>query len=257
MRIAYLDCFSGASGNMMLGALLDAGIEVQQLEAELAHLPVNGYRLDVQSVQRNGLHGIYVDVQLTEAQPHRHLHDIEEIIRNSPLPDSVQARSLAIFGRLAEAEAHVHGSSPDHVHFHEVGGVDAIVDIVGTALMCHLLGIEQVFASPLHIGSGTVRCAHGTLPVPAPATLELLRGVPIYGRDVDAELVTPTGAAILTGLVTDFGDAPPMIVEQIGYGAGSRELPWANLLRISIGQPAPLSQTDVGSTLASGHHHHD
>ena len=235
MKVAYFDCFSGISGNMILGALVDAGLDVERLRAELARLPVSDYTLSAEKVQRRGLRGTYVEVTISEVGVERHLHHIEEIIAGSDLPDEVKQLSLAIFQRLAKAEAHVHGMPMDHVHFHEVGAVDAIVDVVGAAVGLWLMGIEHVYASPVHVGRGTVTCAHGTLPVPAPATQELLRGVPIYGRDVEAELVTPTGAAILTTLVDEFGAAPPMQVAQVGYGAGSRDLPLPNLLRVSIG----------------------
>jgi uncharacterized protein (TIGR00299 family) protein len=236
MRIAYFDCFSGISGNMILGALVDAGLDVERLTAELAHLPISGYALRTEEVRRRGLRGTYVEVEVSEKGVERHLHQIEEIIDGSDLPKAVKSRSQAIFRRLAEAEARVHGMPIDHVHFHEVGAMDAIVDVVGAAVGLWLLGIKRVYASPVHVGCGTVTCAHGTLPVPAPATQELLRGVPIYGRDVEAELVTPTGAAILTTLVEEFGGAPPMQVRQVGYGAGSRDLPLPNLLRVSIGE---------------------
>jgi uncharacterized protein (TIGR00299 family) protein len=236
MRIAYFDCFSGISGNMILGALVDAGLDVERLTAELAHLPISGYALRTEEVRRRGLRGTYVEVEVSEKGVERHLHQIEEIIDGSDLPKAVKSRSQAIFRRLAEAEARVHGMPIDHVHFHEVGAMDAIVDVVGAAVGLWLLGIKRVYASPVHVGCGTVTCAHGTLPVPAPATQELLRGVPIYGRDVEVELVTPTGAAILTTLVEEFGGAPPMQVQQVGYGAGSRDLPLPNLLRVSIGE---------------------
>jgi uncharacterized protein (TIGR00299 family) protein len=236
MRIAYFDCFSGISGNMILGALVDAGLDVERLTAELAHLPISGYALRTEEVRRRGLRGTYVEVEVSEKGVERHLHQIEEIIDGSDLPKAVKSRSQAIFRRLAEAEARVHGMPIDHVHFHEVGAIDAIVDVVGAAVGLWLLGIKRVYASPVHVGCGTVTCAHGTLPVPAPATQELLRGVPIYGRDVEVELVTPTGAAILTTLVEEFGGAPPMQVQQVGYGAGSRDLPLPNLLRVSIGE---------------------
>lgn len=236
MRIAYFDCFSGISGNMILGALVDAGLDVERLTAELAHLPISGYALRAEEVRRRGLRGTYVEVEVSEKGVERHLHQIEEIIDGSDLPKAVKSRSQAIFRRLAEAEARVHGMPIDHVHFHEVGAMDAIVDVVGAAVGLWLLGIKRVYASPVHVGCGTVTCAHGTLPVPAPATQELLRGVPIYGRDVEAELVTPTGAAILTTMVEEFGGAPPMQVQQVGYGAGSRDLPLPNLLRVSIGE---------------------
>jgi len=240
MKIAYFDCFSGVSGDMILGALVDAGLEVERLKAELARLPLSGYRLSAHTVQRRGLRGTHVEVEVSEKGMERHLHEIKEIIESSDLPDEVKARSLTIFRRLAEAEARVHGISIERVHFHEVGAMDAIIDVVGAVVGLWLLGVERVYASPVHVGRGTVRCAHGTLPVPAPATQELLREVPIYGRDVEAELVTPTGAAILTTLVKEFGkefgSAPPMQVEQVGYGAGSRDLPLPNLLRVSIGE---------------------
>jgi len=236
MRIAHFDCFSGISGNMVLGALVDAGLDVERLKAELAKLPVSGYALRVEEVHRHGLRGMHVEVEVSEQGVERHLHEIEEIIHGSDLPEAVKDRSVAIFRRLAKAEAQVHGMPVDHVHFHEVGAMDAIVDVVGAAVGLWLLGIEDITTSPVHVGRGTITCAHGTLPVPAPATQELLRGVPIYGRDVEAELVTPTGAAILTTLVEQFDYAPPMQVEQVGYGAGTQDLPHPNLLRVSIGE---------------------
>jgi uncharacterized protein (TIGR00299 family) protein len=234
--IAYLDCFSGISGNMMLGALLDAGLELERLEAELAKLSISGYKLKVEPVKRHGLSGTHVEVEVSETGVERHLHHVEEIIESSDLPEEVKQRGLGIFRKLAQAEAKVHGAPVESIHFHEVGAIDAIVDVMGAAIGLWLLGIGKICASPVHVGRGTVTCAHGVLPVPAPATLELLRGVPIYGRDVDAELVTPTGAAILTTVAESFGAAAPMRVAHIGYGAGTRELPIANLLRISMGE---------------------
>ncbi len=235
MNVCYFDCFSGVSGNMVLGALVDAGVELEQLREELAQLPVRGYILTSERVLRGRLSGIHVEIDVEEEQPERHLHEIEAIIANSGLAEEIKEQGLSIFRNLAEAEARVHGVCVDDIHFHEVGAVDAIVDVMGSLIGLSLLGVEQVYASPVRVGTGTVVCAHGTLPVPAPATLELLRGVPIYGRDVEAELVTPTGAAILTGVARGFGSAPPMTIDRIGYGAGSRELPHPNLLRISIG----------------------
>lgn len=238
MSVAYFDCFSGISGNMVLGALLDAGLELNDLREGLAHLDIAGYVIRAETVSRGGLRGTHVTVELAGHGPERHLRDIEAIITGSALPERIQAQSLVIFRRLALAEAKVHGMPVDHVHFHEVGAVDAIVDVVGAVVGFDRLGIEQIYASPVRVGRGTVTCAHGVMPVPAPATAELLKGVPTYGRDVDAELVTPTGAAILTALVQGFGAAPPMAVAQIGYGAGTRELPHPNVLRISIGEGA-------------------
>lgn len=235
MKIAYFDCFSGISGDMILGALVDAGVEADQLKTTLADLPISGYDLEMQKASRKGLRGTRVRVRTQAQEVERHLHEIEGIIENSGLSESIKDRSVAIFRRLGEAEAKVHGIPVEHVHFHEVGAVDAIVDVVGSVAGLAMLGVEKVYASPVHIGRGTVTCAHGTLPVPAPATQELLKGVPVYGRDVNSELVTPTGAAILTTLVAEFGHTPPMSVASTGYGAGARDLPLPNFLRISIG----------------------
>lgn len=252
MKIAYLDCFSGISGNMMLGALVDAGVDVAQLEAELARLALTGYTISARQVQRHGLQGTYVEVETAKTQNARHLQDIQTLIQKSDLPQTVKRQSIAIFERMAAAEARVHGIPVEAVHFHEVGAVDAIVDVVGSAIGLWLLGVEMVYASPVHVGRGRLECAHGTLPVPAPATQELLKGVPIYGRDVDLELVTPTGAAILTGLAQSYGNAPPMRVTHIGYGAGSRNLPCPNLVRLCIGEtsdPVPLYEEDAVTLL--------
>jgi uncharacterized protein (TIGR00299 family) protein len=207
--IAYFDCFSGISGNMVLGALVDSGLAPDTLREELGKLNVGGYRLEIQEVNKAGLHGTAVEVHMDEKQPHRHLADIETIIQSGALADRVRERSLRTFRALAGAESKVHGEPVEKIHFHEVGAVDAIVDIVGAAICLELLGVEKVYSSPLHIGAGSVQSAHGRLPVPAPATAELLRGVPVYGRDVDAELVTPTGAALLAGMAAEFGGAPP------------------------------------------------
>jgi uncharacterized protein (TIGR00299 family) protein len=233
--IACFDCFSGISGNMALGALLDCGIAPDTLRSELTKLNLGGYRLEIRETNKAGLRGMAVEVRTDEKQPPRHLKDIEAILQAGALAARVRERSLRTFRVLAEAESKVHGEPVEKIHFHEVGAVDAIVDIVGTAICLELLGVEKVYASPLHIGAGSVQTAHGLLPVPAPATAELLRGVPVYGRDVEAELVTPTGAALLAGMAADFGGAPPMRIERVGYGAGTRDLPWANLLRVTVG----------------------
>jgi uncharacterized protein (TIGR00299 family) protein len=182
-----------------------------------------------------------VDIRVEETQPHRHLKDIEEIIVSSPLSQRVRERSLLVFRKLAQAEAGAHGEPVEKIHFHEVGAVDAILDVVGTAICLEMLGVDKVYSSAIHIGAGTVQTAHGLLPVPAPATAELLKGFPVYGRDADAELVTPTGAALLAALAEPAGDEPPMRIEHVGYGAGSRDLPWANLLRVTVGdESAPV-----------------
>ena len=236
MRFAYLDCSSGISGDMFLGACLDAGLDSQALQAELARLPLGPYQFKVGRVRRGGLAGTEVAITAPGAQPHRHLTSIEQMIESTVLPARVKERSRAIFRRLGEAEALLHDQAIERVHFHEVGAVDAILDIVGACVALELLNIEELTASPLNLGSGRVTAAHGSLPVPAPATAELLRGIPVYSSGVEAELVTPTGAAIVSTLATGFGPLPPMKIEHIGYGAGSRELAGhPNLLRLMIG----------------------
>jgi len=236
MRFAYLDCSSGISGDMFLGACLDAGLDSQALQAELARLPLGPYEFKVGRVRRGGLAGTEVAITAPGAQPHRHLTSIEQMIESTVLPARVKERSRAIFRRLGEAEALLHDQAIERVHFHEVGAVDAILDIVGACVALELLNIEELTASPLNLGSGRVTAAHGSLPVPAPATAELLRGIPVYSSGVEAELVTPTGAAIVSTLATGFGPLPPMKIEHIGYGAGSRELAGhPNLLRLMIG----------------------
>ena len=239
MRIAYFDCFAGASGDMILGALLDAGLEPEVWQGELNKLDLPGYELKVERVQKQGIAATAVRVLASEGSPERHLAEIEELIGTSQLPAEVKETSVEVFRRLAVAEARVHGTTPDRIHFHEVGGVDAIIDIVGSVVGLWLLGIEEIYASALPLGHGFVDCAHGRLPLPAPATVELLQGVPVLSRDVEGELVTPTGAAILTTLAKGFGPFPPMTVEKIGYGAGQRDFPFPNLLRLLVGTISP------------------
>lgn len=236
MKIAYLDCFSGISGDMTLGALVDAGLDFKLLQRDLAGLVLDEYELYEEKVVKQGITGTKVHVLSLEGHVHRHLRDIQDIINRSSLPDEVKEKSIQVFIQLAEAEAKVHGTSVDHVHFHEVGAVDAIVDIVGAAIGFWRLGIEKVYASPVHTGTGFVKAAHGVMPVPAPATLELLRGVPVYAQDIRQELVTPTGAAILTTYCQDFGPMPEFKVERVGYGAGERNLEIPNMLRITLGE---------------------
>ncbi|MCD4733319.1 nickel pincer cofactor biosynthesis protein LarC [bacterium] len=247
MKIAQLNCFSGVSGNMLLGALINAGLEQAALERELAKLNLVGFSLSVERVRRGSIAGTLVNVLCEEQHAHRHLNDIEAIINSSALSSTVKERAVAVFRRLAAAEAQVHGTSIDEVHFHEVGALDAIVDIVGTVAGLELLGVERLYSSPLSLGTGTVDCAHGRLPVPAPATLELLKGVPIRQTAIEAELVTPTGAALVTTLAEGFNPPPSMRVEAIGYGAGSRELASPNLLRLTLGetQQAPTLHDEV------------
>ena len=246
--LAYFDCFSGISGDMTLGALIDLGAPVDWLKKELARMPLIGFDLKVAPVVRNGIQATGVTVDVEDTGKSRNYNDIKLLIEDSVFSSSVKTRSLSVFERLARAEAGIHGCALDDVHFHEVGGIDAIVDIVGTALCLEKLEIRGVTSSRIPVGSGFVECQHGRLPVPAPATVALLKDVPVYGTDITAELVTPTGAAIITCLAESFGLMPPMQIKKIGYGAGQRELPdRPNLLRVIVGKPAESSsslQTD-------------
>jgi hypothetical protein len=236
--IAYLDCFSGVSGDMLLGALVDVGLPLEGLKADLSRLPLSGYEIAAERTTRAGLAGTRVLVKVTESHRHRRLADILNIIAQGDLPRAVSEAARLAFTRLGEAEARVHGRPVEEVHFHETGAVDAIVDVVGTCCGLHSLGISDVYASALPLGGGWVETAHGRLPVPAPATAELLKGVPTYGGPVEAELVTPTGAAIVTAVARGFGPMPPMTVQRVGCGAGGRELAHPNLLRLFIGEAA-------------------
>ena len=293
MRIAYLDCFSGISGDMFLGALVDAGVPVRLLEETVAALNV-GARLETSRVQRSGISAVKVDVfvngekdmpreqyaalrkqrehvhaghhddaeehlhqpvQLLEHnyakseapfstrksdvghEHHRGLKEIREIIRGVSISDNAKKTAISIFEALGTAEAKVHDSEVDHVHFHEVGAADAIVDIVCAAVGVEALGVDQIICSPLNVGGGSVKCAHGTFPVPAPATLELLKDAPVYSSGIQAELVTPTGAAIVKTICARFSSFPPMKIKKVGYGAGSREFSdHANAVRLTLGE---------------------
>ncbi|MEZ8221060.1 hypothetical protein GG496_001230 [Candidatus Fervidibacteria bacterium JGI MDM2 JNZ-1-D12] len=236
MVIAYFDCFAGISGDMALGALLDAGAPLDKLLDGLKSLPLNGWDLKVERVRKGAVAATSVTVLAGENHPERRLADIERIILSSALAESVKVQSLAVFRLLAEAEAKVHGVSVNEVHFHEVGAIDSIVDIVGVVYALHLLGVQEVHASALPFSRGWVRTAHGELPVPAPAAMELLCGIPTYPLDIDTELVTPTGAALLKGLAKSFGVPPPFTPQRIGYGAGKKDLPFPNVLRVIVGE---------------------
>jgi hypothetical protein len=238
MNCLYFDCFAGISGDMTLGALLDLGVPLAYLKEELKKLNLSGYQISVAKTRRRGIAGKRV---LIKVDPHDHSHrsfrTIEALIRKSSLNAHVKELGSAIFQRLARAEAHVHQSKIADVHFHEVGAIDSIVDIVGSAICADYLEVEAFFCSALPLGSGFVTCEHGTFPVPAPATLQLLKGVPVYAATPTGELVTPTGAAIVTTLVKAFGAPPPMTISGIGYGAGSRDIPAIpNLLRVMLGE---------------------
>lgn len=239
MKIAYFDCFSGAAGDMILASMIAAGLSPGTLRAELAKLNLAGYEIDIQNIKKQGFAAVKFDVRMTDKPGHRHLHHITKIIDDSSLSASIKERAKRIFTRLAEAEAKVHGSTIEKVHFHEVGAIDAIVDIVGASIGIELLGIQRVFCSAIPTGSGTVKCDHGLMPVPAPATAELLVGVPIAPSDEVGELLTPTGAAILTTLAESYGPIPAMEIAQIGYGAGTRDgKTRPNVIRLFVGQIA-------------------
>jgi pyridinium-3,5-bisthiocarboxylic acid mononucleotide nickel chelatase len=296
MRIAYLDCFSGISGDMFLGALVDAGVPPRVLEGTVAELRV-GARLEIVRVMRNGISATKVDVYTGDEKdmpreeywakqnvahtppsahhehshphphdhghehdhsiavdknaPHRHsrgLSEIREIIGKAAIDNKAKTLAIEIFEALGAAEAKIHNIPVEQVHFHEVGAVDAMVDIVCAAVGTVALGVDEIVCSPLNVGGGTVQCAHGTLPVPAPATVELLRGAPVYSSGIQAELVTPTGAAIVKTLVRRFAAFPQMTIEKSGYGAGSRDFPgYPNVLRLTLGERATAAPTFTGT----------
>jgi uncharacterized protein (TIGR00299 family) protein len=242
-RIAYADCFSGISGNMFLGALLDAGVPVDVLREKLSKLSISGYNLTAHAKVDAGISATQVEVVLTDNQAPRTWETIQKLITASSLSTAVKNNSLSIFSLLAEAEAKVHNCHVEDVHFHELGGIDAIVDIVGTAIGIDHLGIDHLISSPLPMPRGWVDCAHGRLPLPAPAVCEILTDIDIYGVDCIHELVTPTGAAIIKALTRNYGHIPPMKIESVGYGAGSHELPnTPNLFRLIVGRTRTVSE---------------
>jgi hypothetical protein len=246
---AYFDCFSGISGDMTLGALIDLGVPLGWLQDELTRLPLTGFQLALTPVVRSGISANLVNVEVHDSKKSRDFKEIKSLLENCPLSETVKSNSLNIFEKLARAEAGIHGCSLEDVHFHELGGIDALVDIVGTALCLEKLGIIKITASKLPLGSGFVDCQHGKLPIPAPATIEILKGVPVYGTEATNELVTPTGAAIIVCLADAFGPLPEMSVKKTGYGAGQRELQdRPNLLRIITGTPVG-PKTDLKDSL--------
>lgn len=257
MKIAYFDCFSGISGDMCLGALISAGVDFTLLKEELAKLPVEGYDLRWEKVKRNGITAANVHVDLLEVnQPERCLADILEIIDGSTLPEIVKEKSKAVFNHLAAAEATIHDTTLEQIHFHEVGAVDAIIDVVGTVLGLYLLGVDKVYASALPMGRGFIKCMHGIIPSPAPATLEILRDVPIYGTETEGELVTPTGAALISVLADDFVKLPIIAVEKVGYGSGKKVMEHPNLLRLIFGESYATGVTGVSSDARKHRHTH-
>lgn len=245
MRVVYFDCFAGISGDMIVGALLDLGLDIGALKQQLSSLKLPGYEIKSRRVRRCGIAATKFDVEVDQGQqPVRSLSGIRSMILGSTLSELTRQRSIAVFERLAEAEARVHGATPDQVHFHEVGAIDSIVDIVGSMIGFELLGIDRFMCSALRVGSGLIAAEHGRLPVPAPATLQLLEGAPIYAGEIEGEFVTPTGAAIVATLCGEFGTMPQLSITRVGYGAGSRdpkELP--NALRLILGTQAEVYGT--------------
>jgi hypothetical protein len=236
MRIAYFDCVSGISGDMVLGALLDAGADLHKLKSELSKLKISGFTLKAEKTTKKGLSGTRFFVSTADSHAERHYADIEKIMDKSDLSNEIKAKAKTIFRDLAHVEAKIHNADPEHIHFHEIGGLDSIIDIVGSLIVIKMLDIEAVYASRIPVGTGFVECDHGVLPLPAPATLELLKGIPVYASSIEEELVTPTGIAILKHVARSFGVIPEMRIERIGYGAGSRDLKIPNLLRVWLGE---------------------
>ncbi len=245
--IIYLDCFSGISGDMLLGALLHAGLEEELLLNELGKIKGVDFQLTAEDQLRSGISCKQVTVHSPSKQQFRHLGNILNLLQESTLPQTIIEKGSRIFTRLAEAEAKVHNTTLDKIHFHEVGAVDTIVDVVGTLVGLHHLGVKQIICSPLPMGRGFVQCAHGNLPLPAPAVCELLRGIPVYGVEQEKELVTPTGAVLAVELADTFGSMPDMIVQSTGYGAGNHILnnEQPNLLRLLIGETASAQESQL------------
>ena len=243
MRIAYFDCFSGISGDMTLAALIDAGLDFGRLKSEMAKLDLD-FDISFERVVKQNIASGRIHIRAKEEKHHRHLKDLNALVEKSHLPPQIVAGAKNIFHKIAAAEARIHNVPVEKIHFHEVGAIDTIVDVVGVLIGIDLLGIEKIYCSRINVGSGFVTFSHGTFPVPAPATAELLKGIPTYSTDSGGELVTPTGAAIISSICTTFGDMPTAAWESIGYGAGSKEFKQANVLRLYIGQSAEADKKD-------------
>ncbi|MDD7718813.1 MAG: nickel pincer cofactor biosynthesis protein LarC [Eubacteriaceae bacterium] len=255
MRSIYIDCSMGAAGDMLMAALCELLPDKNVFVDKMNAIGIPGVHLHADSKETCGItgthmhvhiHGVEEDEHLHDHEHHHHdhdhhhhehsgMHDIEHLISHLNVSDKVKEDAKAVYKLIAEAECSVHGQDMEHIHFHEVGTLDAVADVAGTCLLMEMLGIEKVYASPVHVGSGTVKCAHGVLPVPAPATARILQGIPIYSEDIKGELCTPTGAALLKHFVSEFGSMPAMIVEKDGYGMGTKEFPRANCVRVMIG----------------------
>jgi uncharacterized protein (TIGR00299 family) protein len=244
MTTAWFHCFSGVAGDMALGALIDAGADLDEVRALVGRLPVDGWELEAEPVLRSGIAGTKVHVHAEETSVVRTAAHIQGLVAEARLPERVERRAAAVFGALAEAEGRLHRRPPEQVHFHEVGGIDAIVDVVGTCAALEVLGVDRITCSPISVGLGMVRAAHGHLPNPAPAVVALLEGAPTRGLDVPVELTTPTGAALMAALAEGFGPMPPLRIEASGFGAGSRDLDdRPNLTQVVLGQADPVAAT--------------
>jgi uncharacterized protein (TIGR00299 family) protein len=242
MRIAYFDCFSGASGDMILGSMIDAGLSPRRLKEELRKLGTPTVRLNVKKVMKRGISATQVIVEgRSEKRSHRSLREMLRIVDQSSIEAEVKKKSTEVLRRIASVEAEIHQKLMEEIHFHEIGGLDSIVDIVGAVWGIRQMGIDKLYVSKVNVGTGFVECEHGTLPVPAPATLALMKGKTIYSSGVEKELLTPTGAALLTSLGSEFGKMPAMKVEKIGYGAGRDDLSHPNVLRLMVGTPSAIS----------------
>lgn len=245
MTTAWFHCFSGVAGDMTLGSLIDAGASLHEVRALLQRLPVPGWSLEAEPVLRGGIAGTKVHVHAEETTVVRTAAHIQGLVAEARLPDRVQQRAAAVFSALAEAEGRLHGRPPDQVHFHEVGGIDAIVDVVGSCAALEVLDVDTISCSPVAVGLGMVRAAHGIIPNPAPAVVELLRGIPTRGVDLSVELTTHTGAALMAALATSFGALPPMTIVATGFGAGSREIDGRpNLTQVVLGEVLDAAPTD-------------
>ena len=255
MKTAYFDCIAGASGDMILGALVDAGLPLETLKARLDALHLVDFDLLARRVAKNAFAATKVDVIVVDDVPERHLGDIIKVVTDSDLDPKIKEKAIAIFRRIGAAEAGIHGTSLDQVHLHELGGVDTIVDVVGALVGLDALGIDHVVVSPIPLGRGFIKGAHGQIPLPAPATVALLKGVPVVGSPLEVETVTPTGAALLSSLADDFGPIPPMGFTAIGYGAGNRDLVIPNVIRLLIGESPERAAAPRAHT--HGDHNHD
>ncbi len=242
MKVIYFDLIGGASGDMILAALIDAGMPAKKLEEMLDGLKLDEFELKTSSINKNGFQATKVDILVGKQPPERHLKEILEVIQNSSLPEAIQDRATKIFQKIAAVEAGIHNKPVDQIHLHELGGTDTIVDVTGALLALDYLGVSHIYASPIPLGSGFIKGAHGQIPLPAPATMGLLEGLPVRSTEIKAELITPTGAALLAELVEDFSPPPEMKVEAVGYGAGTRDLPIPNLLRVMIGETAETGE---------------